>query len=65
VVRLCLGPLNAPQRAYAIVRKTRSADAAHALAKHCLTAQDFKVSIHTHDGTVYGLAPYAQPANLP
>ncbi|GFH27640.1 flagellar associated protein, partial [Haematococcus lacustris] len=41
VVRLSLEKLGVPQRAYAIVRKTRSADAAASLAAHCLQAQDF------------------------
>eukprot|EP00798_Chlamydomonas_sp_ICE-L_P012670 gene12669-15902_t len=41
VVRLCLEQLNAPQRAYAIVRKTRSVEAAALLARYCLQNQDF------------------------
>ena len=39
VVRLSLERLNAPQRAYAIVRKTRSVEAAALLARYCLGAQ--------------------------
>ncbi|KAG1674427.1 hypothetical protein FOA52_012954 [Chlamydomonas sp. UWO 241] len=41
VVRLSLERLNAPQRAYAIVRKTRSVEAAALLARFCLSSQDF------------------------
>ncbi len=43
VVRLSLERLNAPQRAYAIVRKTRSSEAATNLYKYCLQHQDFQV----------------------
>jgi hypothetical protein len=43
VVRLCLERLNQPQRAYAIVRKTQSAEAANQLSRFCLQAQDFGV----------------------
>jgi WD repeat-containing protein 19 len=39
VVRLSLEKLNAPQRAYAIVRKTKSVEAAALLARYCLGAQ--------------------------
>lgn len=41
VVRLCLERLNAPQRAYAIVRKTQSVEAASQLSRFCLQQQDF------------------------
>jgi WD repeat-containing protein 19 len=43
VVRLALEKLGAPQRAYAIVRKTRSADSARSLAEYCLQNRDFAV----------------------
>lgn len=43
VVLLSLERLNTPQRAYAIVRKTRSVEGATALYKYCLQSQDFKV----------------------
>lgn len=43
VVRLSLEKLNAPQKAYAIVRKTQSVEAASQLAKFCLQTQDFQV----------------------
>jgi hypothetical protein len=43
VVRLALERLNAPQRAYAIVRKTRSVEAASQLARFCLQSQEFSV----------------------
>ncbi len=43
VVRLCLERLNAPQRAYAIVRKTQSVEAASQLSRFCLQQQDFGV----------------------
>ena len=45
VVRLSLEKLNAPQRAYAIVRKTQSVEAASLLARFCLQSQDFGVGI--------------------
>ena len=38
-MRLSLERLNAPQRAYAIVRKTRSVEASALLARYCLGAQ--------------------------
>lgn len=47
VVRLALGPLHTPQRAYAVVRKTRSAQAAKELASHCMSARDFEVCVGT------------------
>jgi hypothetical protein len=43
VVRLCLERLNQPQRAYAIVRKTQSVEAANQLSRFCLQTQDFQV----------------------
>ena len=43
VVRLSLGPLRTPQRAYAVVRRTHSVEAASLLAKYCLQAKDFEV----------------------
>lgn len=43
VVRLCLERLNAPQRAYAIARKTQSVEAANQLSRFCLQTQDFQV----------------------
>jgi len=43
VVRLALGPLHMPKRAYLVVRKTRSAEAAKNLAEHCLQTRDFEV----------------------
>ena len=43
VVRLALEKLNVPQRAYNIVRKTQSVEAAAQLAKFCLQSQDFQV----------------------
>jgi len=47
VVRLALGPLHMPQRAYAVVRKTRSADAAWNLAEYCLrpTTKDYEGAV--------------------
>ncbi|GAX77949.1 hypothetical protein CEUSTIGMA_g5391.t1 [Chlamydomonas eustigma] len=45
VVRLSLEKLNAPQRAYAIVRKTKSVEAAALLARYCLGAQDFSGAV--------------------
>lgn len=41
VVRLCLERLSQPQRAYAIVRKTQSVEAANQLSRFCLQSQDF------------------------
>ncbi len=41
VVRLALDQLGAPQRAYAIVRKTRSAESARHLAEYCMQSKDF------------------------
>lgn len=43
VVRLCLERLNAPNRAYTIVRKTKSVEAAALLARYCLQSGDFQV----------------------
>ena len=48
VVRLALEKLGAPQRAYAIVRKTRSVEAAKSLCKYCLQVQDFQVGGRGH-----------------
>lgn len=45
VVRLCLERLNASNRAYTIVRKTKSVEAAGQLARYCLTAQDFQGAV--------------------
>lgn len=45
VVRLALERLNAPQRAYAIVRKTRSVEAASQLARFCLQSQEFSGAV--------------------
>mmetsp|Transcript_36982 Transcript_36982/g.82211 ORF Transcript_36982/g.82211 Transcript_36982/m.82211 type:complete len:1366 (+) Transcript_36982:300-4397(+) len=45
VVRLALEHLGAPQRAYAIVRKTQSVEAAGQLAKFCLQSQDFQGAV--------------------
>ncbi|KAF5840991.1 hypothetical protein DUNSADRAFT_14848 [Dunaliella salina] len=47
VVRLALGPLHMPQRAYAVVRKTRSTDAAWNLAEYCLrpTTKDYEGAV--------------------
>jgi len=41
VVRLSIDRLNAPTKAYAIVRRTRSVEAAALLTRWCLQAQDF------------------------
>ncbi|KXZ49298.1 hypothetical protein GPECTOR_22g892 [Gonium pectorale] len=45
VVRLCLERLNQPQRAYAIVRKTQSVEAANQLSRFCLQTQDFQGAV--------------------
>ena len=42
-MRLCLERLNAPNRAYTIVRKTKSVEAAALLARYCLQSGDFQV----------------------
>lgn len=41
LVRLCLGPLGQPQRAFGLVRKSQSVAAADLLARHCLKEQNF------------------------
>lgn len=45
VVRLSIERLNQPQKAYAIVRKTKSIEAASMLSRHCLQAKDFKGAV--------------------
>lgn len=45
VVRLALENMGAPQRAYAIVRKTRSVESAGKLAQYCLKSRDFAVRL--------------------
>lgn len=44
VVRLCLGPLNQPQKAFEVVRKSRSVSAADVLVKYCMTNANFQAS---------------------
>ena len=53
VVRLSLEKLGAPQRAYAIVRKTQSVEAASQLARFCLQSQDFAVRQRVVSGGWY------------
>lgn len=45
VVRLCLERLNNAPKAYSIVRKTQSVEAANMLSKHCMAVQDFQGAV--------------------
>ncbi len=45
VVRLALEKLKNPQRAFAVVRTTRSADGAMMVAKYCESIGDFSAAI--------------------
>mmetsp|Transcript_44380 Transcript_44380/g.108454 ORF Transcript_44380/g.108454 Transcript_44380/m.108454 type:complete len:1358 (+) Transcript_44380:80-4153(+) len=45
VVKICLENLQAPQRAYGIVRKSRSTDGAAMIAKYCQGQSDFRTAI--------------------
>ncbi|MEW5318051.1 MAG: hypothetical protein WDW38_009304 [Sanguina aurantia] len=45
VVRLCLERLNNPQKAYALVRRTKSVDAAALLSRHCMASKDFQGAV--------------------
>lgn len=45
VVRLQLKQLNNPQKAFALVRKTRSAEGANLVAKFCMDSGDHPVAI--------------------
>lgn len=45
VVRLLLGPLQNPQKGFAIARATRSAEAAAAAAKHCLMGGNYPEAV--------------------
>lgn len=43
VVRLCMGPLNQPQKAFEVVRQGQSITAADLLAKYCMQEKNFQV----------------------
>jgi hypothetical protein len=43
VVRICLDKLNQPAKAYTLVRKSKSSEAATVVAKYCLQNSNFQV----------------------